>query len=264
MKSLLNALQEGRLIELPDSDKDKSLQFLAHLIEAVPDLGGSPELAEAMMAREKAQNTGIGLGVACPHVRSPGGGELICAVGWSPVGIEYGSPDGKKVHLVVMYFIPDQHKNTYLKEVSGLAQAIHREGGIQPIASAKDIGDVRERLLDWVQAAIDASLPEAKARMIRLEARQAGAEAAAAAPHPVAGAVQLVSLTALTLNGDGKLVVLCQNAELASELEKDPAFTAALKQKIQYEKLGYRLVLQGSTPFPGERVRYDLLAVKLG
>ncbi len=263
MKSLLNALQEGRLIELPDADKDKSLQFLAHLIEAVPDLGGSPELAEAMMAREKAQNTGIGLGIACPHVRSPGGGELICAVGWSPAGIEYGSPDAKKVHLVVMYFIPDAQKNTYLKEVSSLAQAIHREGGIQPIATAKDIGDVRERLLDWVQAAIDASLPEAKARMIRLEARQAGAEAAAAAPT-LPGAVQVVALTALSLNGDGKLVVLCQNAELASELEKDPAFAAALKSKSQYEKLGYRVVLQSSTPFPGERVRYDLLAVKLG
>jgi len=249
VKSLLNALQEGRLIELPDADKDKSLQFLAHLIEAVPDLGGSPELAEAMMAREKAQNTGIGLGIACPHVRSPGGGELICAVGWSPAGIEYGSPDAQK--------------NTYLKEVSSLAQAIHREGGIQPIATAKDIGDVRERLLDWVQAAIDASLPEAKARMIRLEARQAGAEAAAAAPT-LPGAVQVVALTALSLNGDGKLVVLCQNAELASELEKDPAFAAALKSKSQYEKLGYRVVLQSSTPFPGERVRYDLLAVKLG
>ena len=32
---------------------------------------------------------------------------------------------------------------------------------------------MRERLLDWVSAAIEASIPEAKARMIRLEARQA-------------------------------------------------------------------------------------------
>lgn len=263
MKSLLNALQEGRLIELPEPDKDKSLQFLAHLIEAVPDLGGSPALTEAMFAREKAQNTGIGLGIACPHVRSPGGGDLICALGWSPQGIEYGSADGKKVHLVVMYFIPDAQKNVYLKEVSSLAGALHREGGIQPIASAKDIGDVREKLLDWVQAAIDASLPEAKARMIRLEARQAGAEAAAALP-PAAGGLQLVPVTALSLNGDGKLVVLCQNAELATELEKDPAFGAALKSKAQFEKLGFRLVCQGAATFPGERVRYDLVAVKLG
>ncbi len=74
MKSLLNALQEGRLIELPDTDKDKALAFLAHLIEAVPDLAGSPELAEEMIKRERECNTGIGSGVACPHVRATSAG----------------------------------------------------------------------------------------------------------------------------------------------------------------------------------------------
>ncbi len=38
MKSLLDALQEGRLIELPETDKEKSLQLLATLIEAIPDV----------------------------------------------------------------------------------------------------------------------------------------------------------------------------------------------------------------------------------
>ncbi len=37
MKSLLDALQEGRLIELPEIDKAKNLNLLATLIEAVPD-----------------------------------------------------------------------------------------------------------------------------------------------------------------------------------------------------------------------------------
>src|SRR5580692_9148006 len=117
MKSLLNALQEGRLVELPDEDKDKSLEYLAHLIEAVPDLAGSPELAEEMIARERTHNTGIGSGVACPHVRA------------TPTGIDYGASDGKKVHLVVMYYIPDAQKTVYLKEISSLASAIRREDG---------------------------------------------------------------------------------------------------------------------------------------
>src|SRR5690348_15961408 len=99
MKSLLNALKDGRLVELPDTDKERSLRFLAHLIEAIPELGGSLSLDEEVMAREKTANTGIGLGVACPHVRVPGTGELLCAVGCSPLGIDYGSRDEKKVHL---------------------------------------------------------------------------------------------------------------------------------------------------------------------
>ena len=36
---------------------------------------------------------------------------------------------------------------------------------------AEAIADVREKLLDWVSAAIEAGLPQTRARMIRLEAR---------------------------------------------------------------------------------------------
>ncbi len=259
MKSLLNALQEGRLIELPDEDKEKSLEFLAHLIEAVPDLAGSPELAEEMIARERTHNTGIGSGVACPHVRATGGGDLLCAVGWTPSGIDYGASDGKKVHLVVMYYIPDAQKNVYLKEISSLASAIRREDGIQPIATAEDIATVRERLLDWVQATIDANVPETKARMIRLEARQAVADAAPAAAGAAPAPLQL--LAALFLVADGRTFALCANPELSTELEKDAELAAVLRQKDQFERAGWRFVFRGATVYGG-RTLYDYVAVK--
>jgi len=51
MKSLLNALQEGRLIELPDTGKDKALEYLALLIEAIPDIGTGVDLVEAVRVR---------------------------------------------------------------------------------------------------------------------------------------------------------------------------------------------------------------------
>jgi len=261
MKSFLNALQEGRLIELPDVDKEKSLAYLAHMIEAVPDLAGSPELAEEMIARERQCNTGIGLGVACPHVRATGGGELLCAVGWTPAGIDYGATDGKKVHLVVMYYIPDAQKNVYLKEISSLASAIRREDGIQPIATAEDIATVRERLLDWVQAAIDANIPEAKARMIRLEARQAVAEAAApSAPAGAApGGLQLVP--ALFLVENGRMLALCADAALGDSLEKDAGLGELVRQKGQFERAGWRFVFRGATTY-GTRTLYDYTAVR--
>ena len=261
MKSLLNALQEGRLVELPDTDKPKALEYLAHLIEAVPDLSAGPELSEAMLARERAANTGIGLGVACPHVRAAGEGELMCAVGWSPAGIAYGATDGKDVHLVIMYYIPDSQKGTYLKEVSALAGAIRKEGegGIQSIAKAKDIATVREELLDWVSAAIDAAIPEAKARMIRLEARQAVAEAS-----PLAAPALLQILPVLILaTAEGKHIVLCQNPQLSAALEGENALGPVLRQRGQFDRAGFRLVFRSLASYEGGRILHDYLAVKL-
>lgn len=260
MRALLTALREGRLIELPEADKKRSLEYLAHLIEAVPDLGGSPDLAEAVLAREASLNTGIGLGVACPHVRAQGAGELLCAVGWTPVGIDYGARDGKPVHLVVMYYIPDAQKGTYLKEISQLAAAVQKEGDIQAIAKADNLSAVRDELLDWVTAAVEAGGPEARARMIRLEAKTAAvAEAAPAGGASLLG--QIVSLM-IVAAGD-KLTVLGQSPELADKLEKDPELPAILKQRLSFDRDGWRFIYRSAATFPPDRVLYDFLALKL-
>jgi len=121
MRSLLDALQEGRLIELPTSDKHKALELLAVLIEAVPGIA-KMDIVKGVLEREEQANTALGKGIACPHVRVRQDGELLCAVGWSRQGIDYGAPDGQPVHLVIMYYVPDSERNTYLKEVSGLAK----------------------------------------------------------------------------------------------------------------------------------------------
>jgi phosphate uptake regulator/mannitol/fructose-specific phosphotransferase system IIA component (Ntr-type) len=172
MKSLLGALLEGRLVQLPSTDKDSALQYLAHLIEAIPDMSQKIDLAEEMLKRERSAGCGIGMGVACPHVRSLHQGDLVCAVGWSPEGIDYGASDGMKVHLVVMYLIPEIHMNDYLKEISVLSDAVKKGGDIQTIARADDIASVREHLLGWVTAALETGTPQTKVRMIHLEARQ--------------------------------------------------------------------------------------------
>ncbi len=253
-------MKEGRLIEIPDPQKDKALEFLAHIIEAVPDLAGNPELTEAILAREHSQNTGIGLGVACPHVRTVGNGELICAVGWSPVGIDYEALDGKKVHLVVMYMIPELQKNIYLKEVSMLASAIQKQGGIQSIATAEDIATVREQLLDWVSAAIETNIPETKARMIRLEARQAAAEVVPIIPSAQA-LVQVVPVMILAL-AENQRIILSQNAELTAMLEKMENLEALIQQHGQFESNGYRIIFRTATNYEPNRTLYEYLAIK--
>lgn len=178
MLSLVSALAEGRLVELPSTDKDTSLKYLAHLIEAVPDVPSQIDFAEEILRQEHSVTSAIGAGVACPHVLSVAPGELLSSVGWSPEGIDYGAPDGKRVHLVVMYLIPEREKHNYLKEISSLAEALQKAGDIQSIARAENIGSVREHLLGWLTAALLAEAPRTKTRMIQLQARQRAAAAA--------------------------------------------------------------------------------------
>ncbi len=173
MRSILTALQEGRLFELPEAGKVRALEFLARILDANPDIEVGTDTIEEVQKRELECNTGIGMGVGVPHIRARREeGDLFCAVGWSAQGIDYGSPDGEHVHLVVMYYIPGSQKNVYLKEISTLVKAMRKSGGIEPIAHASDLNEVRNLLLDWISTVLGDTGPEAVARMIKLDVKQ--------------------------------------------------------------------------------------------
>jgi mannitol/fructose-specific phosphotransferase system IIA component (Ntr-type) len=255
MKSLLQALQAGRLVELPSTEKETSLRALAHLIEAVPEMSREVDLVDEVLKREQAVNSAIGLGVACPHVRVGGSGELLCSVGWSPAGIDYGASDGKKIHLVAMYFIPEAQKNAYLKEISGLAGAVKKAGDIQSIANAEDVPAVREQLLGWVLSSIDSGASQVRARMIHLEARQAQAGAAAAG--------EILPVLAVSVS-EGRTLFICQNRELSAALENDVALSALARQGNSFDRAGYRFLHRSPILYDPARPVHEYIAVKLG
>jgi PTS system nitrogen regulatory IIA component len=261
MKSLLNALHEGRLVELPTTDKDKVLEYLALLIEAVPDIGGGQDLVNDVKKREATANTGLGNGVACPHVRTKHEGELLCAVGWSPAGIDYGAADGKKVHLVVMYYIPDSQRNSYLKEISGLARAITESEDIQSIFNLVDLPDVRNKLLDWVEIAIDKAAPDTKARMIKLEERQATVASKPATEFEGVKAKWTVIPFSLLCLDSGKSVVLSQNQEIIDSIESIENLHSVFSGALNFELAGYQVTVLSSSGYSKNRILYECVAV---
>ena len=267
MRSILTALQDGRLFELPEgASKDRVLAFLARILDANPKIEAGADAVEEIKLREQECNTGIGLGVAVPHMRArQEEGELFCAIGWSSQGIEYGSADGMPVHLAVMYYIPGAQKNVYLKEISTLVKAIRKSGGIEPIAKAPDLGAVRNLLLDWVSSVLSDSGPDAVARMIKLEVKQAQAAPAPAETPPPAtmpGAASATVFSVLSAPPKG-LFVLTSESEWGAALEKDDSLGQRLAAGAPFASSGHLFYVTGSTAFPGGRVLYHCVAVAM-
>lgn len=257
MRSLLDALQAGRLIELPENNKEQALQILANLIEAIPELGAVADVAGAVLSREKTANTGLGFGWACPHARMGNEGELLCAIGWSPTGIDYGATDGRPVHMVIMYLVPENQKNVYLKEISILAKALRANTGFQDIPSATGLAEVRNRLLDLVSAALESAGPDARARMIRLEARAT----APSAPTLALDGLTIVPL--LVIAGGGlRPLVLSPQRELLDALEARADVGDHLSRQGFAEGAGWRVLVRSTSSFQGDRTLYDCLAVR--
>ena len=261
MKSLLTALQEGRLIELPDSNKEKSLEYLATLIEAIPDIGGESGITETVLERERLHNTGIGNGWACPHARSDWDGELLCSVGWSPLGIDYGSPDGNPVHLVVMYFVPDGQKNSYLKEISSLAKAIQSMPSMQALASLTDLSEVRHRLLDAINSALESMAPDARARMIQLEVKHAAAEHVPTSV-PIEIASHLVPMMIVSMPGQ-KPLVLGQELDMVRLIDGEEHIPHDLELHGRSEHKGMQILMRSCAKYQPDRTVYDCLVLRI-
>jgi len=261
MKSLLDALQEGRLVELPTNDKNKVLKYLALLLEAVPDIQSSVDIVKEIEDREAEGNTGLGKGIACPHVRIKREGELLCAVGWSPEGIDYGAHDAKKVHIVIMYYIPDTQRVAYLKELSSLAKAVSKDKNEVMFESIADIQTVRNKLLDWVEMSVSDALPDATARMIRLEQKQQATEVAPPRVEPGKKTVTIIPFTFIGLeSGDYK--ILAQDKDFVDRFEPTKSFSKLLTTPELLEAEGYCISVISSLYYAGNRVVRECVAIK--
>jgi mannitol/fructose-specific phosphotransferase system IIA component (Ntr-type) len=262
MRSLLDALQEGRLIELPTSDKHKSLELLAVLIEAVPGIS-KIDIVKGVLDREELANTAIGKGVACPHLRVRQEGDMVCAVGWSRQGIDYGAPDAHPVHLVIMYYVPDSDRNAYLKEVSGLAKSVMNTTNMELFEEAADIDSIRNKLLDWVDISISRALPDAKGRMIRLEAKQAAAPVTAELPLPADSVLWEITPFMLILLENHECKILSQDMDLVKKLENDcTLYMTKNKGQMPHELDGYQIRATSQSTYSLGREVYNCVAIR--
>jgi mannitol/fructose-specific phosphotransferase system IIA component (Ntr-type) len=256
MDSLLDALQEGRLIELPENNKEHALQFLAHILEAIPTIPAGTDIVGLVMARERATGTAIGRGWACPHARTSYDDDLLCVVGWSPTGIDYGAPDGVPVSIIAMYLVPDNQRNHYLREVSMLAKALKSYDGIDKLRSAKELNEIREHLLDMVSATKETVGPDTRARMIQLQARHG----VAAIAVPDLANLVVEPVTIVTAPGI-KPVVLAQNRKLVEALDSAAGLVEGVASSGLFQNGGWRIKKRGTVTYQGDRVPYECLAI---
>lgn len=258
MDTILDALQAGRLFELPDNDKTDALQFLAHIIEAFPEVPAGTDVVGNVLKREETGNTALGKGWACPHARVPFDEDLMCVIGWSPAGIDYGAPDGQPVVVIVMYLVPENQRNHYLREISLLARALETYPNHEKLQTVEDLDDIRHYLLDLIDVTKEAAAADTRARMIRLQAK----------PAPEIAAWQdltnlMIEPVTLVTGPDLKPVALTQNPTLLELLEAAPDLMGKIETEGVYQNGGWRLVRRGTVNFQGGRAMHDCIAVRL-
>lgn len=116
--------------DLKAETKDEALRELVELVQAGGELPAkvAKQALEALFAREKMGSTGIGNGIAIPHVKLKGGPEeTLVAIAKSAKGVDFASIDGEKVHVLFLVVSSDERPDDHLAILKGIS-ALVRDG----------------------------------------------------------------------------------------------------------------------------------------
>ena len=110
----------------------QALEQIAALAATHPhvrECGVTADTIERLLEeREASVSTGVGGGVAFPHVRLDALSDFVIFVLTSRHGVDFDALDGKRVHVFVVILAPTSRVNEHLKLLAGLAKTLNRSG----------------------------------------------------------------------------------------------------------------------------------------
>ncbi len=114
-------------LELAARTKEAAVKELVTLLASAGSLRADDvdRHIREVMAREKISSTGIGKGIAIPHVLVAEVNAITMAVGRSVKGVPFEAVDGKPAHLIFLIIGPQGQNNEYLKILSTLSRYLN-------------------------------------------------------------------------------------------------------------------------------------------
>jgi PTS system fructose-specific IIC component len=97
---------------------------LVELLEESGKVGNPKKLLVDFLNREKKATTGIGHGIAIPHIRSMQAKEFLMGIARSKEGYDFDSLDNGSVHLFFVMAAPPYDDNLYLKVFKALGEIL--------------------------------------------------------------------------------------------------------------------------------------------
>lgn len=121
---------------LEASGKQGAINELVDVLTTVGKVTQPALLKEAVWTRELTRTTGIGLGLAIPHGKCSGVGNLAIAIGKPAQPMEFQSIDGKPVRLIILLASPPDRTSDHIQALAHISRLMNLEEFRQQIYAA--------------------------------------------------------------------------------------------------------------------------------
>ena len=164
---------EGVSLKQAVTNKDAAIDLMVDLHDKAGNLYDRNEFRSAIMIRESAGSTAVGMGIAVPHAKSSAVKQAGIVAITVPEGVDYKSADGTPSKLLFMIAAPDGGANTHIELLSKLMTMLMNPSFARKLTEAETPGefialiDREERKKDEMDA-VDTAAAPAKGTGLRL------------------------------------------------------------------------------------------------
>jgi mannitol/fructose-specific phosphotransferase system IIA component (Ntr-type) len=120
---------EAAVSELQATDRDGAIAELVSSLDKARRLkrGKCQDIINAVVQRENEASTGMGKGVAVPHVKHSAVKDVAAAVGLSSLGIDFCALDKQPVYLVILLVSPVDSPDRHLQAMENIFRQLQQE-----------------------------------------------------------------------------------------------------------------------------------------
>lgn len=120
---------EATIAELQASDRDGAIMELVSALDEAGRLGKGKckEIVKEVIKREKEASTGLGKGVAVPHVKHKAVKDVIAAIGQSSAGIDFFALDKQPVYSVILLISPADEPDKHLQAMESIFKHLQQD-----------------------------------------------------------------------------------------------------------------------------------------
>jgi mannitol/fructose-specific phosphotransferase system IIA component (Ntr-type) len=139
---------EAIIPQISATDRDGVINELVNAIEKAGQLPGTDgkKLSKAVIKRENEASTGMGKGIAVPHVKHPDIKRVIAAIGKSDNGIDFAALDRQPVFNIILLLSPADDPDNHLQAMEYIFRNLQKEKFLKVFGQAQTQQALKELL----------------------------------------------------------------------------------------------------------------------
>ena len=139
LKMRLTEILKPQNIKIPLDAKTKTeaIGELVQLLAGTGDVKDAKKVLDAVLEREATRTTGIGNGLAIPHGKCSGTGDLVMAIGKAATPIDFQAIDGRPVTIIWMLASPPDKTGPHIHALARISRLMTIEKFRQLLTAAK-------------------------------------------------------------------------------------------------------------------------------